>query len=902
MALIDLKSNLSWYSSNGKPAGYRPNADQASTRFVNNEDLTVSAQPRGFDNNGAASTFIPRVSKNDFIVDDNSYSNRGTASRKAQLGNGTKFPIGPLGQVYQFDRPRTGFNVTSKYSEIYSSLTNFGLADTYTVRKPIEAMYNKFKVRDEVYNPYGDPAPPFILTGIQRDDSSDPQRFGKEGFAADIPRGGLSIAQERAKLDVERISKFLARPAGQWWITKQNLLHLMYPNREGVEGTPQSPAWNANSPKVFVVQNLLDQVGLTYTGLHNRKHGQFPYDTPGYLPFPPSPPSNYEQIHKERAVGITQSGKTVSPTDNNRLVLIYRDSIRDKKKGWIPGPGVGESFSKLTDRLGPNSISFDGTIQETAIRRWSVTTPDPNREIPVGTRLGGVTTLPFSEIRDREYSYTSPYKPRGLNSADLGIQLGSDDRTTETPAPYKFRDSLIRKWYALSSNWNAHENDRDELKTPTDDNRSKRTWIQTSVGGQIQTVKPDVRENAYQLLRQAANDRENSGPYKSAIRDFRATFSTKGQVAEPGESFKIDTDTTEGNRTKREEAMIIRLREEASSGNRFNAVGDSDRAKADNAAQTIRTRDPLTGKFSDERPSEDEYYDIGRAAQARRENRNTDIDFRTNTDGNRFAAYLGARPDEKDTTTARIEGDDFTGFANPSREVPERNVATPVQPADGAISLQTYKTMTYGEIRSTAKQRKLNYKNPQIVDFRKAGEAYAAGNDKVANSELITFKIGDVTFPAYIVSLSDSFSPSLSGESDQNRADPRYLYTSFERSVAVNFMAVFERSGDSPWPKLKRLADYSLPGYGSGPWAQTPKVTIGKLYRNIPMVIESISFDWDNETPWSIAGKMGRDNAFEVPSKKEVDGLPMYTSVDLSMKYLGNVKPKKGGGYVKWGE
>ena len=40
----------------------------------------------------------------------------------------------------------------------------------------------------------------------------------------------------------------------------------------------------------------------------------------------------------------------------------------------------------------------------------------------------------------------------------------------------------------------------------------------------------------------------------------------------------------------------------------------------------------------------------------------------------------------------------------------------------------------------------------------------------------------------------------------------------------------------------------------------------------------------------------------EVPSKKEVDGLPMYTSVDLSMKYLGNVKPKKGGGYVKWGE
>jgi hypothetical protein len=97
MALMDLRSNLSWYSSNGRPSGYLPNADQASTRFVNNEDLTVSAQPRGFDNNGAASTFIPRVSKNDFAIDDNSHSFRGTASRLAQLGNGSKFPVGPIG-------------------------------------------------------------------------------------------------------------------------------------------------------------------------------------------------------------------------------------------------------------------------------------------------------------------------------------------------------------------------------------------------------------------------------------------------------------------------------------------------------------------------------------------------------------------------------------------------------------------------------------------------------------------------------------------------------------------------------------------------------------------------------------------------------------------------------------
>ena len=65
------------------------------------------------------------------------------------------------------------------------------------------------------------------------------------------------------------------------------------------------------------------------------------------------------------------------------------------------------------------------------------------------------------------------------------------------------------------------------------------------------------------------------------------------------------------------------------------------------------------------------------------------------------------------------------------------------------------------------------------------------------------------------------------------------------------------------------------------------------------MILETISFDWDNETPWSVAGKMGRDGINTIDAKD--DGLPMYTSVDISLKYLGDVKPKKGGGYAKWG-
>ena len=57
MALVDLKSDLSWYSAKGEPRGYRPNPDKQSTDFVYNDDLTLSARPKGFDNAGFAAMF-----------------------------------------------------------------------------------------------------------------------------------------------------------------------------------------------------------------------------------------------------------------------------------------------------------------------------------------------------------------------------------------------------------------------------------------------------------------------------------------------------------------------------------------------------------------------------------------------------------------------------------------------------------------------------------------------------------------------------------------------------------------------------------------------------------------------------------------------------------------------------
>ena len=91
MALINLRSSLAWYDQ--KP-GFAPNAAANESDYKGNvNDSTYFTVPQGYDNQGFATYFTPRVSANAFAIDDASHSFRGTASRRAQQGAGSKFPI-----------------------------------------------------------------------------------------------------------------------------------------------------------------------------------------------------------------------------------------------------------------------------------------------------------------------------------------------------------------------------------------------------------------------------------------------------------------------------------------------------------------------------------------------------------------------------------------------------------------------------------------------------------------------------------------------------------------------------------------------------------------------------------------------------------------------------------------
>lgn len=379
MALSELTSNLSWYGSN---AGFRAQQSANQTRFNQDPgDLTVAVAPRGFDNAGNQSNaFMAKMSGNAFNIDG-----QGTATRLSQLGEGTKFPIGPEGQVHQFDIKRTGFSVRMRYADTFNNKTLNGLASTYTDTSPIDDMYNKFKVRDEVYDPFGYAKPPFILRGIQRDGSSKPQRWGLGDTTAgvissllDIPRGGPLVMGDRILNDAARLGKMLIRPQGLAFIAKQQLLHLMSPNTEGDAGIV-SVNYATNQKLSNPLNTIASALGSPL-GVRFIKHGLVPFG----IGIP-----TYSDIHTKRD-NASLTGLPVNVTQN-RLVLML-----DERNNLPPG-----YWLTIGGPAGPNSV---GGIGATTFRKR--TEYDTRR---VGTTLQRSIDYDKGRRFATQYFSTRPY-------------------------------------------------------------------------------------------------------------------------------------------------------------------------------------------------------------------------------------------------------------------------------------------------------------------------------------------------------------------------------------------------------------------------------------------------------------------------------------------------------------
>jgi hypothetical protein len=716
------------------------------SRFVFNDDFTVSvSKAKGFSRYGEQENLTIPDTLDGFPVDDMTFSNRGQAKRKAQLGIGSPW-IGHKPGWYNESGEKYGDKVKGNdYKDDAPQLTA-GLAHKYTANSPIDDMYNKYNLRDDAHQ-IGYIKHPLILRGIQRKGKSNNQRWGLADSIAgqisstlDLPRGGVLTSVERGVVDIARLAKFMVSPPGLAYMVRQLGQQLMNPNVEGMDGKTQKP-FHKNSTKLFTPVNTLLQPLAGIAGMHIRRHGLLPVDLPG------GTPGTYEGVHSARNTeGID------AQVSKNRLVLLgkeYGAGYQTSATAQLSPIGIGESETYFKGGIlsGPTGPKSFGGIGSTTIRRWEDTT--------LKTQLGaegakaGAGELEFGTYTAGYYTYGRPYvgikdspeskilrgnaldaegtdggeSSYGLNNMNLAYRVGTPD----------FEDSDHGTFHSFNIPGDnvIGQGNADHPTTM----RKKATPAQESVmgGGEQDKLGDNIsRLAAYTSIRKITKDRT---PESSAIIDFR----------------------------------------------------------------TINLQDPNTAPKS--------YGD----------------DSTLNPNGDK-------------TLTVR-------GYPN-------------FLPTDG--ERQEQPDMYYGS------------DEPGLIPFYFNPVDPAAGSGGT----------GNIGFRAYIDSLDDAFTPEWGTNKDQGRADNIIQYTGFARTISVSFKVPVTSAGErrEVWSRLNRLARITLPKYGgtAGFYGQFVRVTIGNLYVSVPMYINDLTYSWDAETSWEIT-----------PGEQ----VPFITSVDMSLGWVGNSAP-----------
>jgi len=872
---MNLKSDLSWYGN--KPGFAKDAGDIASrkTSYTYNNDLTVQTRVTGYTNQGFVSYFTPRVSADAFVIDDASHSFRGTSSRKTQQGAGSKFPIGPKGQVHDFDIPRLGFHLLNRYGETYNAKSLSGLAATYTKDSPIDDVYNIVKVRDVSYDPFGYASPPYILRGIQRDDNRYPQRWGTGNQIADtvslalgVPRGGALAFGERAGNDVARLAKMMIRPMGLGWVAKQALLHLMNPNTEGVTGLIQRP----NNHKVSSPLNTLLAAGVSGLGIHPRKHGLLPIGGLG----------RYEDIHSSRKVLELVTPGPIGQF--NRLRRLTNELYNHYEFPVLP------YWNTITGFTGPDTVGGVGVTQFSRdvqgnldqLLRFPGAQSSGQFSNSIQNTINTLTPLQYVRIRRTDESkYGRQGFATGIEGSRSPLMF---TQYSAIPGTYGYSQDLLfdRKEFTVEQGLDP----RVFLVTT-----GTRPDIGTGWKIQIPT-KVNVRSDSTTPITLTdttfADLSGNTRYYRSYINPYGS------------QNLKIGYRNGLYN-----SPLEDRIKDR--SGPYINGIPNSELSENPNTnARDVQTNDrsirsiKLPGKEYGLDYVQSTYREnSARGAELRKLYRDDQIPygknnvFGYNPDGT--GAPGGDNTGDSQLKTLRLDLEEF-GLDPGNTQIGKRlNVPGAASRTDGVdyngtvlTGIQAYKTMTYPAILKAAKDRSLS-KTPTTYDFTTAANWSAANTPMAKIGKLgtgdkhrkdtwdstaysnhpINIQIGGQIFPAYITDLSTktdqgllTFKPAGSPVAVLAGSNDFTTGVGISFTVAANSRAEF----NTVWSSLKSLQGKVKPSASSGVWS--PKkcaLKVGDFVNISNSYLTSISLALDNEFPWEL------DNGNQKPIYISVD-------------------------------
>ena len=924
MALKDLKSDLSWYGKN--PGPYKPNTNVRDTKFTNNAGVP-GATVTGYADRGKSSVGFRQVFAGNSFNIDSLDSTTGLSTRTTQLGNGSPF------------LKDTGWHSAEKYSDSVkrldwsdnNAILKSGIAFRYTANSPIDDQYNKFKVRDESWNPVGYAKEPFILRGIQRDGKTKNQRYGFN-FDDGLVRGGVLTAAARIALDAVRLGKWLIKPKGIMWMTKQLGMQMTNPNTESALGTVAAPF--ANTKKIFTPINLLANVVGAPLGLRFQRHG--------ILPLPTT--SRYEDITG------TLRPTTAAKKENNRLNKLLQELQPNTVGGALPAvKGVLSVLQKLANKLGfagqgiktlsgatgPGSVYGLGSTQirravDTSFRAqmygrdkgldglglgtkndfWfhdketpyfanplTVQTEDevrssakdslkqkyfakgiqaispyfgaPSSGGPVWTTLQFVTPFIISSIdQEKEISNNFTGDPFNIRGAYDLAQFALTGLSSQISISSITRQAIIAR---TLSNEKAYYQSSVKISTATEDtipgdNGLKKKWdtailegfgltgLESQVdghGGSIPGYGPkDVVEGRL-------NTTEN--PYFADTGVFRTSIKKSHQGSTPDEKEdELRKDATRGKNLKSAVNYWAKGSEEANIGAGHRPPNVPERANTENQTPAGNNVKPV------QHYAAMAYGNLQVAATNRAEGKTSFVDFREpilqNEPGSKN--FIGQVTDERGAPSTYDAENREAKYNDPKSGAPGRDRSNRLQ------------NNVPDKINAAPWNQGAGNSDPNLKDFINF-KFYPIGM-----GQRLASATDPIIFRAFIDSISDSISPSWGENNDQGRADAKIMLESWARTIDISFkVAAFSGAElQSLYNKMEALALCAYPDYTgtAGFTGRYLKIHIGDLYKNEPVYITSIAFDWDNETPWEL------DEGLQVP---------YYTSVTLGLGWIGSMRP-----------
>ena len=113
-------------------------------------------------------------------------------------------------------------------------------------------------------------------------------------------------------------------------------------------------------------------------------------------------------------------------------------------------------------------------------------------------------------------------------------------------------------------------------------------------------------------------------------------------------------------------------------------------------------------------------------------------------------------------------------------------------------------------------------------------------------------------FRAYIDSFSDSYSNDWKSQTYMGRAEKQYKYNSFDRSISLGFTIVADNETNlkQMYSQLNTLASSIAPKYTSQGYMAgvLHKLTVGNYINRQPGILQGLTFEITDETPWQIDG------------------------------------------------